>query len=257
VPLTNITVEDHVATLTIEPPDGLASGGFDAALAAAAAEVGADVDGIRAVVVTGAGGRFCAGWDSELLSGGSPPPATGVQALAEVPQPAIAAIEGSAHSIGLEIALACDIRVASSAATFAMPETASGVVPSGGGTQRLPRIVGRAHALRLLLTGDEIDAAEAKRIGLISAIVDTVDTADGGDVGGATAAAIEIARAIASRGPIATRMAKEAVHRGAEMTLEQALRYELDLTVLLQTTADRAEGVRAFAAKRPPNFTGH
>ncbi|MDP6606837.1 MAG: enoyl-CoA hydratase/isomerase family protein [Dehalococcoidia bacterium] len=251
MPLISFAVEDHVATLTIEPPGGLADGAFDAALAAAAEEIAADVDGIRAVVVTGAGGGFCAGWNGEALSTESPPPAAGVQALAQIPQPAIAAIEGSAHSIGLEIALACDIRVASSAATFAMPETASGVVPSGGGTQRLPRIVGRAHALRLLLTGDEVDAAEAKRIGLLSAVVDS------GDAGGVTAAAVEIARAIASRGPIATRMAKEAVHRGAEMTLEQALRYELDLTVLLQTTGDRAEGVRAFAAKRPPNFTGH
>lgn len=247
MPLTNLTVEDHVATLTIEPTDGLAGGAFDAALAASAAEIGADVDAVRAVVVTGSDGRFCAGWDGETLSAGTPPPAAGAQALADIPQPTIAAIEGQAHSIGLEIALACDIRVAGAGATFTMPETGSGVVPSGGGTQRLPRIVGRAHALRLLLTGDEIDAAEARRIGLLSAAV---------DAGKASAAAAEIARAIASRGPIATRMAKEAIHRGAEMTLEQALRYELDLTVLLQTTGDRAEGVRAFVAKRPPNFTG-
>ena len=242
MPLTSLTVADHVATLTIEPPDGLAGAAFDAALADAAAEVAADTDGIRALIVTGAG------WSAEALAASEPPAAAGIHALAAVPQPVIAAVEGAAQSAGLEIALACDIRVAGEGATFAMPETGNGAVPSGGGTQRLPRVVGRAHALSLLLTGDELDAAEAKRIGLLSRVVAT---------GEAASLAGELATAIASRGPIATRMAKEAVHRGAEMTLEQALRYELDLTVILQTTADRAEGVRAFAAKRPPNFTGH
>lgn len=248
MPLTSLTVAGHVATLTIEPPDGLADAAFDRALADAAAEVAADTDGVRALVVTGSGGAFCAGWSAEALAAAEPPAATGIHALAAVPQPVIAAIEGAAHSAGLEIALACDIRVAGEGATFAMPETGAGAVPSGGGTQRLPRVVGRAHALRLLLTGDEVDAAEARRIGLLSRVA---------AAGEAAALAAELAAAIASRGPIATRMAKEAVHRGAEMTLEQALRYELDLTVLLQTTGDRAEGVRAFAAKRPPNFTGH
>ncbi|HJM74717.1 MAG TPA: enoyl-CoA hydratase/isomerase family protein [Dehalococcoidia bacterium] len=246
--LTSLTVADHVATLTIEPPDGLADAAFDAALADAAAEVAADTDGVRALIVTGTVPAFCAGWSAEALAASEPPVAAGIHALAAVPQPVIAAIEGSAHSAGLEIALACDIRVAGAGATFAMPETGNGAVPSGGGTQRLPRVVGRAHALRMLLTGDELDAAEAKRIGLLSRVVAT---------GEAASLAAELAAAIASRGPIATRMAKEAVHRGAEMALEQALRYELDLTVMLQTTADRAEGVRAFAAKRPPNFTGH
>ena len=111
----------------------------------------------------------------------------------------------------------------------------------------MPRAVGRAAALRLLLTGETIDAAEAKRIGLVSRVVPLNELA------GTSRA---LAEAIAARGPIATRLAKEAVHRGAEMTLEQALRYETDLTVILQSTADRAEGVRAFQEKRAPHFTG-
>ncbi|HJM89264.1 MAG TPA: enoyl-CoA hydratase/isomerase family protein [Dehalococcoidia bacterium] len=247
--LTTITTADHIATLTIAPSDGLADGPFDDALAAAAAQIAADTEAIRAVVVTGSDATFCAGWSAETLSaGGTPPPVAGIHALAAIPQPVVAAIEGSAHAVGLEIALACDIRIAGAGASFEMPETGSGAVPSGGGTQRLPRIVGRAHALRLLLTGEQIDADEAKRIGLVSAVA---------AAGGAAAAAQSIAQAIASRGPIATRLAKEAVHRGAEMTLEQALRYELDLTVLLQTTDDRAEGVSAFTEKRPPKFTGN
>jgi enoyl-CoA hydratase/carnithine racemase len=107
--------------------------------------------------------------------------------------------------------------------------------------------VGRAAALRLLLLGETVDAAEARRIGLVSRVVPS---------DGLLEAAGEVARAIAERGPIATRLAKEAVHRGSDMTLEQALRYETDLTVILQSTADRAEGVRAFQEKRPPRFTG-
>ena len=236
-----------MATLTIEPADGLADVDFCLALAASAAQIAADTDGVRAVVVAG-GEEFCLGWSGEALAAAAGVSAdAGFDAVAGIPQPTVAALEGKAHSAGLELALACDVRIAAEGATFAMPETGMGRVPQGGGTQRLPRAIGRAHALRLLLTGDEIDAQEAKRIGLVSRVV---------PFGEAKAAALEMANVIASRGPIATRLAKEAVRRGSEMTLEQALRYELDLTVLLQTTADRAEGVRAFAAKRPPHFIG-
>ncbi len=250
MPLTSVAVDGHLATLTIAPAGGLADRAFMEALGDAAAQIGAATDEVRAVVVVGGGEDFCTGWSEQALNApddAAAPLGAGIDALAAVPQPTVAALSGKAHSAGLEIALACDIRIAAEGASFAMPETALGMVPRGGGTQRLPRAVGRAHALRLLLLGEEIDAQEARRIGLVSRVV---PSGEGGD------AALEVARAIASRGPIATRLAKEAVHRGPEMTLQQALRYELELTVLLQTTADRAEGVRAFVAKRPPQFTG-
>ncbi|MBM3140875.1 MAG: hypothetical protein FJZ92_11890 [Chloroflexi bacterium] len=252
MPLTALTVDGFVATLRVEPAGGLLDRAFMLALADAAAELAAATDRVRAVVVAPVGADLGTGWSQAALLEddgveGVSPLGEGFAALAAVPQPTIAAIRGRALSAGLELALACDIRIAGENARLGMPETTAGIVPRGGGSQRLPRAVGRAHALRLLLLGEEIDAAEARRIGLVSRVVPSGDVA---------AAALALARTIAERGPIATRLAKEAVHRGAELTLEQALRYELDLTLLLQTTADRAEGVRAFAAKRPPNFIG-
>ncbi len=253
MPLTALTFEGSVATLTIDPPEA----GYDRALldaiARAAEELEARHPQISAVVVTSAGADFGAGWSpdalaaSEGVAGLIAPAGAAFDALAALPQPIVAAIGGRAHSAGLELALACDIRVAAEGASFALPETGAGRIPHGGGTQRLPRAVGRAQALRLLLTGEQIDAAEARRIGLVSSVV-----ADGGEL----EAAGEIARTIASRGPLATRFAKEAIRRGADLPLDQGLRLELELTVLLQTTEDRAEGVRAFVERRDPQFEG-
>jgi enoyl-CoA hydratase/carnithine racemase len=249
MPHVSVTIERYVATLTLDPPGGLATRAFVEDLAAAAADVAALTDEVRAVIVTSAGGDFCTGWGADLLD--APAAAldagAGFEALAAVPQPVIAAIDGRAYSAGLELALAADVRIAAEGARFAMPDVAEGRVPRGGGTQRLPRAIGRAHALRLLLLAEEIDAAEARRIGLVSRVAPAAEL---------HATARALAETIAQRGPIATRFAKEAVHRGAEMPLQQALRYELDLTVILQTTADRAEGVRAFAARTPPGFIG-
>ena len=243
-----LAIDGPIASITLALPGGLLNGAGSEALADAARGA-SDAPGVRVVVVSG---TFGTGWSASALAEPEGIPAVpslsaGIEALAAIAQPVIAALDGPAHSAGLEIALACDVRLASEGATFAMPDTASGSVPRGGGTQRLPRAVGRAQALRLLLTGEVIDAAEAKRIGLVSRVVSSDELA------GASRALAEV---IAARGPIATRLAKEAVHRGAEMTLEQALRYETDLTVILQSTADRAEGVRAFQEKRAPHFTG-
>jgi enoyl-CoA hydratase/carnithine racemase len=162
-------------------------------------------------------------------------------------QPVICAVNGDATSAGLELALACDLRIAAEGARFSLPETASGLLPMAGGSQRLPRLVGRGEALRLLLLAEPIDAAEALRIGLVSAVVPGERL---------LAEAEALAFRLASRGPIALRYAKEAVRRGLEQPLDQALRFETDLTVILQTTEDRAEGVRAFLEKREPRFRG-
>jgi enoyl-CoA hydratase/carnithine racemase len=211
---------------------------------------------VRVAVLTAEGDVFSSGWDPAELSGESfdaagwrrrweaAPPFAALEAMG---QPVICALNGDAMSAGLELALACDVRVAAEGARFALPETEQGLLPAAGGTQRLPRLVGRAHALRLLLLADAIDAEEARRIGLVSAVYPRQRL---------HAQVEELALRMASRGPIALRYAKEAVRRGMEQPLDQALRFETDLTVLLQTTEDRAEGVRAFLEKREPKFRG-
>jgi enoyl-CoA hydratase/carnithine racemase len=249
-PTSDLTVEvaDHVATVRLSLADGRFDRGVLEALGSAAGELRGRTADVYAVVIASEP-DFGAGWSlgtlSEDVLPGLPPIGEAIEAVAAIPQPVVAAVSGQAHSAGLELALACDVRVAGSGASFAMPETALGVVPRAGGTQRLPRAVGRAHALRLLLTGEPIDAAEALRIGLVSEVVEDAAVRD---------AARAVAATIASRGPIATRLAKEAVYRGADLPLAQGLTAELDLTVILQTTADRAEGVQAFVEKRPPQF---
>lgn len=243
-----LEINDHVASLRL----ALDAGRFDRfaleALSSAAHEVRNRTADIHAVVIT-SGDDFGLGWSADALAEdvitGLEPVGAAFDTVAAIPQPVIAAIRGEASSAGLELALACDMRVASDGARFSMPEASLGVVPRGGGTQRLPRAVGRAHALRLLLAGETIDADEALRVGLVTELASD---------GGAEAAARAIADTIAARGPIATRLAKEAVTRGAELPLAEGLRAELDLTVILQTTDDRAEGVQAFVEKRPPRF---
>jgi enoyl-CoA hydratase/carnithine racemase len=128
-----------------------------------------------------------------------------------------------------------------------MPEVSQGTLPLAGGSQRLPRVVGRAVAASMLLLGDELDAQAAYRAGLVSRVFPAAVLASEAE---------SLAQRIAAHGPLALRYAKEAVHHGAELSLDQALRYELDLSVILQTTRDRAEGVRAFLEKRPPKFEG-
>ena len=214
-------------------------------------------DDVRVVLLTAEGEAFSRGWDWDTLLGettdrvaalrnhGIPPDPFGC--LADLPQPVVCAINGGATGAGLELALACDVRIAAEGATFSLPEVSMGLLPLAGGTQRLPRLVSRGKALEMILTGEPIDAGEALRIGLVSAVVPSGDL---------LAEAEAIAGRIAERGPLAVRYAKEAIARGLEMPLEQALRFETDLTIILQTTGDRAEGVRAFLEKRNAEFKG-
>ena len=191
-------------------------------------------------MLTGAGNKtFCKG--SELEKSGA------AAAIAGIDRPVIAAINGDALGQGLELALSCDIRLASDKAIFGFPQVAQGLIPSDGGTQRLPRIVGRGKALELILTAETITAQEAFNIGLVSRMV-----------GGAKLAseAEALAKTLASKGPIALRYIKEAVNKGLDLTLEQGLHLEADLYFLLHTTADRTEGITAFIKKRPPKFKG-
>jgi enoyl-CoA hydratase/carnithine racemase len=198
----------------------------------------ADDRSVRAVIVRAAG---------ELFATRPTIPDDPFGCLAALPQPVIAALHGDVSGGGLAMALACDIRICSDGASFSFSDVASGLVPAAGVTQRLPRLVGRGNALGLLLGGEALSAQDALRIGLVTEVV------AGRDV---LSRAQAIAARIGERGPLAIRYAKEAVQRGADMPLEQALRYETDLTVILQTTEDRAEGVRAFIAKDPPAFKG-
>ncbi len=214
-------------------------------LAAATATLHDD-DAVSVVLLSAEGDAFSAGAAESaepLFAAGELP----FRCLELMAQPVIAVIEGEAIGAGLELALACDVRIAAENASFAMPGVAAGAMPAGGGTQRLPRLIGHARAAEMILLGEPMDAAAALACGLVNRVA---------PAGQARDVAGRLARTMASRGPLALRYAKEAINRGLDMPLEQALRYETDLTVILQTTRDRNEGVRAFLEKRPPRFEG-
>ncbi len=168
------------------------------------------------------------------------------EVLAAIEIPIIAGIENGAHGLGLEVALACDIRVCSVSSTFSMPQVGLGHIPVNGGTQRLPRIVGQGRALELILTGRKFDSTEAVEMGLVQ-YVSTASVADD---------ALDLAVAISKYAPIAAKYLKEAVNSGMDMTIKQGMGLEADLSVILQSTADRSEGIRSFLIKRDPNYIG-
>jgi len=211
---------------------------------------------VRAVVVTGAGDRaFSAGshvkeFESQRGPNGRERHAleSGVaDRLARLPMPTIAAIEGNALGGGLELALCCDIRVASETSRLGLPEVRLAVTPGAGGTQRLPRVVGVARAKELILTGRVLSADEAERIGLVSRVV---------PAGEARAAADEIATEIAARGPVAVREAKRLVDLASDADLATGLAAELDASDRVFATDDMLEGAEAFFAKREPEYRG-
>jgi enoyl-CoA hydratase/carnithine racemase len=204
---------------------------------------------VRVIVIEGAGERgFCVGADlkEERATTDQPPP--WIEAIAAVEKPTIASIHGYCLGGGLEIAMACDLRVAAEDATFGLPEPSLGLIPGGGGTQRLPRLIGLGRALDLLLCAARIDAVEAYRIGLISRLVPQADL---------RTSTTELAVRISALAPLAVRLTKRAARVGSELDLSGGLALERELFARLTTTNDRREAAIAFREKREPVFTGN
>ena len=210
---------------------------------------------IRVGILTGRGRAFAAGADIDLYVDASPERFALFQQLVrrvtaqivECPKPVIAAVNGYALGGGFELVLACDLVVASTGARFGLPEGKLGLVPGGGGTQRLPRAVGPAVARDLLMTGRMIDAEEALRLGLANRVVESGRLID---------AAAELADEIQGLSPLALRAAKRLVDRGLQVSLDRGLDLEHEELIGLFKTRDAKEGIAAFKDKRPPRFVG-
>lgn len=193
------------------------------------------------VVVLVASDDFCTGASDALDRAAADP----VAALARLRMPVVGVVRGACRSVGLELLLATDVRIAADNASFEMPDVVAGQLPMWGGTQRLPRAIGHAQATWMLMTGSEVDAGVALSWGLIHEVVADPD-----------AALAKVLTELAATGPLALEFAKEAVHRGSELPLRDGLRLEGDLNHQLAATEDRAEGLAAFFDKRPPDFSG-
>jgi enoyl-CoA hydratase len=256
--LVRVETADAVRTITVNRPEKLNALNSEVLelLDDAVAGAGADAS-LRCLIVTGAGEKaFIAGADIGELARLTPVQGREHSRLGQavldrierLPIPSIAAINGYAYGGGLELAIACTLRVASENARMGLPETSLGILPGFGGTQRLARLVGRARASELVLTSDKgITAAVAERIGLVNQVV---------PAGQAHAAARELALRIAANGPTACRYALEAIRSGIEMPLAQGQLYEATLFGLCAATEDMREGMNAFLEKRPAKFTG-
>ena len=236
-----------VGVITLNRPE--ANNAINIELATAMADICSEINQdqeIRVVTVTGAGETFSVGTDWSNLSEGMELQSVAT-AVSGLNCPVIAAINGDALGQGLELALACDLRIAAETARLGLPHIASGLTPWDGGTQRLPRLVGRAKAMEMLLLGEAVTAKEAYRLGLVNRVVQLEEL---------SAVVADTAQRMASSAPLALRYVKEAVDKGLDLTLEQGLRLEVDLCMLLQTTEDRTEGISSFREKRYPKFKG-
>ncbi len=251
-----VDVDGAVAVVTINRPDKRnALNSQVRSEVVAALDALRDDDSVRVVVFTGAGDKaFVAGADIGEFAERTPleqrEAMTGRRVFDEIaafPKPTVAMINGFCLGGGCELALACDVRVASDAARLGQPEINLGIIPGGGGTQRLPRVVGTGQAMRLILSGEIVDAAEALRIGLVDVVHPVAELRE---------RTMEFARGMAAKSPVALRMAKAAVRAAAEIPLAAGLAYETELFVTCFGSDDKREGVAAFLEKRPAEFTG-
>lgn len=252
MPIT-LSYRDEFAILTIDRPDALNALSFSLI-----GEIGRCFDDVekskaRALLVTGAGPKaFCAGADiSELTNRDLEAQMRGAEfgqlvfaRLDTLPMPSVAILNGYAFGGGLELALACTFRLAMANAKVGLPEIKLGLIPGYGGTQRLPRIVGEARALEMIMTGHTVAADEALRIGLVNRLVE----------GDAIEAGIAFAREFSGHGMVALRLARRAVQRALQTSLTEGLKVEADLSTLAYQTKDANEGMAAFLEKRKPQF---
>lgn len=246
-------VSDHIACVTLSnPPVNALSPAVDRALKGCFEALAAQ-DDVRCAVVRAEGKCFSAGTDLNEAGKLSSAEAqrlcllanAAFNAMEKAPFPVIAAVDGPAMGGGLELALACDMVVASRRATFGFPEVTIGVMPVYGGTQRLPRAVGLAQAKRMIFSGHPITCQRAWEMGLVQDVVDN---------GCAAEAALELARTIAANAPIAVRAAKRAMDRALECDITQGLFHEADASIAVFSSRDRDEGIRSFFEKRDPCF---
>ena len=254
-------VKNHIATLTLNRPERLNALGdtlredFHDAVGKAAAD-----PGVRVIVVTGAGRGFCSGGDVKSMkeretSGEAPSPADqafpmrdrAILAMRDCPKPIIAAVNGPAAGAGMNLALACDMRIASTAAKFSQAFVKRGLTPDWGGSWFLPRLVGTAKAAELIFTGDSIDAAEALRLGIVNAVV-APETL--------MSETYALAGKIANGPPVAIQLGKRAIYHNLETDLRGGLEFESFAQGICRQTEDSKEGVRAFIEKRAPVFRG-
>lgn len=255
--LVSVKREDDLVWLTIERPDVMNCLSFPTLkrLRTLCEELRQDLS-IRAILITGAGDKsFCAGADLKERRTMAPERVPEfvknirrtMDDVESLPQPTIAVVNGFAFGGGMELCLACDLRVAAAHAQFGLTETTLAIIPGAGGTQRLPRLVGRSRAKDLILTGRKIDTVEAERIGLVNRIAPADRLHE---------TARELARSIAANGPVAVRAAKAAIDQGAELPMGPGLEVEARCYERVLPTQDRLEALAAFAEKRKPRFSG-
>ena len=251
-----IDVADHVATITVNRPDkrNALNATVRGEMIKALDQFSSD-DSVRVIVITGAGDKaFIAGADINEFAERTPVEQRAVMAerrifdeIAGFAKPVIAMINGFALGGGCEVALACDVRVAARSAKLGQPEIKLAIIPGGGGTQRLPRMVGLGTAMRLVLTGELIGGEEAARLGLVDVLTEDADL---------RTRTYEIAKAMAAHSPLALRLAKAAIRAAEEMPLAAGLGYERELFITAFGSSDKREGVAAFLEKRAATFEG-